>query len=59
MTTLTRTTEKPTKSGWYWWRNKSHVDPDILKVNVLRDKFVIYRDEDVLDTPQGFGPPKG
>lgn len=52
-TPLTWTTEKPTQPGWYWWRNNSHFDPDILKVDVLGDRFVIDTDLDVLDTPPG------
>lgn len=61
---LTWTTEKPTKPGWYWWRNNSCFDPDILKVDVLGDKFVIHRDEDILETPHGewagpLEPPEG
>ena len=50
---LAWTTEKSTNPGWYWWRHNRHVEPDILKVDVLGDKLVIYKDEDVLETPLG------
>ena len=29
-TNMTWTTEKPTKSGWYWWRRRG--DPFVLSV---------------------------
>ena len=41
MRPLIWTTEKPTKSGWYWWRHNSHVEPDMLKVVILGEKFVV------------------
>ena len=53
MTPLTWTSEKPTKPGWYWCRHNSHVEPEILKVEVSGDTLVIYRDEEMLEMPPG------
>ena len=47
------TTDTPTKPGRYWWRHNSHVEPDILKIAILGEKFVVHNGEDVLDTPPG------
>lgn len=36
-----------------YWLHNSHVAPDTLIVGVVRDKLVIQKDEEVLDTPLG------
>ncbi|MEP6959524.1 MAG: hypothetical protein ABI980_12410 [Nitrospirota bacterium] len=63
LTPLTWMKEQPTKPGWYWWRSHRRVEPDILKVEISGDKFVIYRDQEVLEPPPGewagpLDPPK-
>jgi hypothetical protein len=31
----TWTTEKPTQSGWYWWREVGYKEPSILMVDIV------------------------